>query len=47
MTFLLALAEKGLGNIEKAQELVNKVIELNTSHSGARFLTQEHTLNSI
>lgn len=43
-TYLLALAEKGLGNDKKAQDLAGKVLHLNAMHSGAKELfTYENT----
>lgn len=35
-TYLMALAEKGLGNDKKAQALAGKVLTLNAMHSGAK-----------
>jgi hypothetical protein len=34
--YLMALAEKGLGNDKKAQDLAGKVLTLNAMHSGAK-----------
>ena len=36
--YLIALAEKGLGNIEKAQNLAKEILQLNATHAGAKEL---------
>ncbi len=43
-TYLLALAEKGLGNDKKARNLARKVLNLNAMHSGTKeMFTYENT----
>lgn len=39
--YLMALAEKGLGNISESKRIASEVVQLNTMHTGARELVKE------
>ena len=38
--YLIALAEKGLGNNAKAKKLAGEILQLNAMHAGANELTE-------